>query len=131
MSLAQAARVGDAVSAIDTPGAGDRPRRDGAQHRAHGGLSRARTACDCARTPRCTRAPPSRKLQIAAGAVGVCVQKLSEAEALAGAGVGDIYISNEVIDAAKLAALAALAGRVKLSLAVDSALGVDRLARRR
>jgi D-serine deaminase-like pyridoxal phosphate-dependent protein len=66
--------------------------------------------------------------QIAAGAVGVCVQKSSEAIALAEAGVGDIYVSNEVIDAAKLRELAALAGRVKLSIAVDSALGVDRLA---
>ena len=32
------------------------------------------------------------RLQIAAGAVGVCVQKTSEAEALAAAGVDDIYI---------------------------------------
>ena len=38
------------------------------------------------------------KAQIAAGAVGVCVQKLSEAEVLADAGIADIYISNEVID---------------------------------
>ena len=68
------------------------------------------------------------KLQIAAGAVGVCVQKLSEAEALAAAGVADIFISNEVIAPAKLARLAALAGRIRLALAVDSALGIDRLA---
>ena len=51
------------------------------------------------------------RLQIAAGAVGVCVQKTSEAEALAAAGIDDIYISNEVIDAAKLARVAALARR--------------------
>jgi len=66
--------------------------------------------------------------QIAAGAVGVCVQKLSEAEVLADAGIADIYISNEVIDAAKLTGLAALAGRLNLAIAVDSVLGVDRLA---
>lgn len=66
--------------------------------------------------------------QIAAGAVGVCVQKTSEAVALADAGVADLYVSNEVIDEARLAALAALAGRVRLAIAVDSALGVDRLA---
>ena len=36
------------------------------------------------------------RLQIDAGAVGVCVQKTSEAEALAAAGIDDIYISNEV-----------------------------------
>jgi D-serine deaminase-like pyridoxal phosphate-dependent protein len=59
--------------------------------------------------------------------VGVCVQKLSEAEALAAVGVNDIYISNEVIEPAKLARVAALAGRVTLAIAVDSALGVSRL----
>src|SRR5665647_2311566 len=52
------------------------------------------------------------KAQIAAGAVGVCVQKLSEAEVLADAGIADIFISNEVIDEAKLARVAALAGRI-------------------
>jgi D-threonine aldolase len=68
------------------------------------------------------------KAQIAAGAVGVCAQKVSEAEVLADAGVPDIYISNEVIDAAKLMRVAALAGRIRLAIAVDSILGVDRLA---
>lgn len=68
------------------------------------------------------------KLQMQAGAVGVCVQKLSEAEALAEAGVADIFISNEVIATAKLTRLSALAGRIKLAVAVDSALGIDRLA---
>jgi len=66
--------------------------------------------------------------QIAAGAVGVCVQKTGEAEALAAAGVDDIFISNEVIDAGKLARVAALACRCRLALAVDSALGIERLA---
>jgi D-serine deaminase-like pyridoxal phosphate-dependent protein len=66
--------------------------------------------------------------QIAAGAVGVCVQKVSEAEALAAAGVADLYISNEVIDPAKLERVARLAGQVTLAIAVDSTLGVQRLA---
>lgn len=66
--------------------------------------------------------------QVAAGAVGVCVQKTSEAEALAAAGVSDIFITNEVIDVAKLARLTALAHRCTLAVAVDSELGIDRLA---
>ncbi|MEO8937416.1 MAG: DSD1 family PLP-dependent enzyme [Burkholderiaceae bacterium] len=66
--------------------------------------------------------------QIAAGAVGVCVQKTSEAEALADVGVDDIYISNEVIAPAKLARVAALAKRVTMAIAVDSLPGIDRLA---
>jgi D-serine deaminase-like pyridoxal phosphate-dependent protein len=66
--------------------------------------------------------------QVALGAVGVCVQKTSEALALADAGVRDIFVSNEVIDPVKLDRLAALAARVQLALAVDSAPGVERLA---
>ena len=54
------------------------------------------------------RMPRSRRWQIAAGAGGRA-QKLSEAQALAEAGVADLYISNEVVDAGKLAELAALA----------------------
>jgi D-serine deaminase-like pyridoxal phosphate-dependent protein len=66
--------------------------------------------------------------QISHGAVGVCVQKTSEAEALAAQGVQDIFITNEVIDQAKLGRVAALAREVKLAIAVDSALGILRLA---
>lgn len=68
------------------------------------------------------------RLQMEAGAVGVCVQKVGEAEALAEGGVADIFIGNEVIAPAKLARLAALARRVKLAVAVDSVLGIERLA---
>lgn len=72
--------------------------------------------------------------QIQAGAVGVCVQKTAEAEALfAAGGVRDIYISNEVIAPHKLARVAALAHRLKaqggqLGIAVDSLHGVQALA---
>ncbi len=69
------------------------------------------------------------RLQIEAGAVGVCVQKLSEAQALAEGGVGDIFISNEIIDDAKLIDVASLAGRIRLALCVDSQLGISRLER--
>jgi D-serine deaminase-like pyridoxal phosphate-dependent protein len=74
------------------------------------------------------KSPELARLQLAAGAVGVCVQKASEALALADGGVEDLFVSNEVIAPAKLAALARLAGRVRLALAVDSPLGVQRLA---
>ncbi len=69
------------------------------------------------------------RMQIAAGAAGVCVQKVSEAEALAAHGIDDLYISNEVVAADRVVRVAALAGRVRLAVAVDSALGIDRLAR--
>ncbi|MDO9277906.1 MAG: DSD1 family PLP-dependent enzyme [Polaromonas sp.] len=73
------------------------------------------------------------KLQIAAGAVGVCVQKTAEAEALAAGGVNDIYISNEVIAPHKLKRVVALARTLaerggQLALAVDSLHGIAQLA---
>lgn len=68
-----------------------------------------------------------------AGATGACVQKVSEAEALAAAGVNDLYISNQVIAGAKLLRVARLAHQLglrggRLALAVDSEEGIERLA---
>ena len=48
------------------------------------------------------------RLQIARGAVGQCVQKVGEAEALVWGGVADILVSNQVVGAAKLRRLAGL-----------------------
>jgi len=48
------------------------------------------------------------RLQIAAGACGICCQKVSEAEAFARAGIADILVSNQVRDAAKIDRLARL-----------------------
>ena len=73
------------------------------------------------------------RLQMQAGAIGVCVQKTSEAEAMVAGGVNNVYISNEVVAPAKLARVADLAHRVaaehgQLAIAVDSLEGVHRLA---
>lgn len=57
--------------------------------------------------------------QIALGAVGVCCQKVAEAEALVEGGVNDVLIANEVIGAAKLRRLAALARAAKIAVCVD------------
>src|SRR5215470_9031141 len=67
------------------------------------------------------------KRQIALGAVGVCCQKVSEAEAMVDAGVGDVLVTNEVAGAAKLARLAALAKRAKVGVCVDDAANVSEL----
>ena len=72
-------------------------------------------------------------MQVRAGAVGVCVQKTAEAEAMVAGGVRDVYISNEVISLSKLkrVALMALAlepNNGKISIAVDSLEGVRQLA---
>ena len=68
-----------------------------------------------------------------AGAHGHCVQKTSEAQALAAGGIRNIYISNEVIAPAKLARVAQLSQQLhaqggRLALAVDSLEGIARLA---
>jgi D-serine deaminase-like pyridoxal phosphate-dependent protein len=71
--------------------------------------------------------------QMAAGAVGVCVQKTSEAEALAAAGVHNLYISNQVVAPTKLARVATLARELgarggRLAIAVDHLQGIELLA---
>lgn len=59
--------------------------------------------------------------QIELGAVGVCCQKVSEAEILVEGGVGDVLVSNQVAGARKLDRLAALAGRATVAVCVDDA----------
>jgi 3-hydroxy-D-aspartate aldolase len=57
--------------------------------------------------------------QMELGAVGVCCQKVSEAEVLVEGGIGDVLVSNEVAGAGKLYRLAALARRAKIAVCVD------------
>ena len=73
------------------------------------------------------------KMQIKAGAVGVCVQKTAEAEIMVAGGIHNVYLSNQVIAPEKLARVAALTQEValhggKIAIAVDSIEGVSRLA---
>src|SRR5688500_9030618 len=70
-----------------------------------------------AKTHKC---PTIALAQIAHGAVGVCCQKVSEAEAMVDGGVRDVLISNEVVGLAKLQRVAALAQRAKISICVDA-----------
>ena len=60
--------------------------------------------------------------QVAAGAVGICVQKTSEAEPFLAGGIGDVLVTNEVVGERKLARLAQLAARfpaARLGVCVD------------
>jgi 3-hydroxy-D-aspartate aldolase len=67
--------------------------------------------------------------QIAHGAVGQCVQKVGEAEALVRAGVKDILVSNELVGERKLRRLAALAGDATIALCFDAPEQVDAASR--
>jgi 3-hydroxy-D-aspartate aldolase len=57
--------------------------------------------------------------QIELGAVGVCVQKVSEAEAMVYGGVPDVLVTNEVVGRQKLRRLMALAGSARIGVCVD------------
>jgi D-serine deaminase-like pyridoxal phosphate-dependent protein len=59
--------------------------------------------------------------QIALGAVGVCCQKVSEAEAMVDGGVADVLIANEIVGTPKLKRLAALAKRARIAVCADDA----------
>lgn len=65
------------------------------------------------------KSPVIAQLQAARGAVGQCVQKVGEAEALVAGGVRDVLVSNEVVGAAKLARFAALARLADVAICAD------------
>jgi 3-hydroxy-D-aspartate aldolase len=69
------------------------------------------------------------RLQVEAGAVGLCCQKVSEAEALVEAGAGDILVTNEVVGDTKLRRLVALAQRARIAVLADHGPSVELLGR--
>ena len=69
------------------------------------------------------------KAQLAAGAAGVTCQKIGEAEIMARGGVDDILITYNILGAAKLARLRALADQVRaLAVTADNAPVVEGLS---
>ncbi|MFB3881621.1 MAG: D-TA family PLP-dependent enzyme [Armatimonadota bacterium] len=60
------------------------------------------------------------KMQLDAGASGIAVAKVGEAEVMADAGIDDILIAHEVVGAAKIERLIQLAKRAKVAVGVDS-----------
>lgn len=67
------------------------------------------------------KSPIIAKRQMARGAVGVCVQKVAEAEVFAAEGVSDILVSNEIVGESKLARLCALSSSTNVAVCVDDA----------
>jgi D-serine deaminase-like pyridoxal phosphate-dependent protein len=63
------------------------------------------------------------------GATAFLCAKLNEAEVLAGAGVPDIFVANQVIGPSKLARLALVAKRAKVRVCVDDAGNVAEMSR--
>ena len=59
------------------------------------------------------------RLQLEAGAAGIACAKSTEAEVLVEAGVGDIFIANQVVGPEKVARVLALSRRATISVGVD------------
>ncbi|HWD41593.1 MAG TPA: alanine racemase [Fimbriimonas sp.] len=64
--------------------------------------------------------PEFAQRQIELGAVGITCQKLGEAEVMADAGIQDVLISYPLVGVGKAERLAALASRIRMSVAIDS-----------
>lgn len=77
------------------------------------------------KTPKC---PQVAKLQLDAGAIGITVAKLGEAEVLADAGLGPILMANQVVGPIKIDRLMALRARgVDITTAVETEFNVREL----
>src|SRR5215472_7568378 len=69
-----------------------------------------------AKTHKC---PVIAQKQVELGAVGVCVQKVSEAEAMVYGGVRDVLVTNEVVGRQKLRRLVSLAECARVGVCAD------------
>ncbi len=65
------------------------------------------------------KSPELARMQVEAGAIGVCTATVWEAIVMSRAGIDDVLIANQVGGAEKIGALAAAAGKGSLSVAVD------------
>lgn len=66
--------------------------------------------------------------QMNAGAIGICCAKSEEAEIMAGAGLPEIMIPNQIITPVKITRLMAVASTASVIVAVDSGKNVEDLA---
>lgn len=118
--------IGDAIADVDTPAllldldvfdanlraVHDRVAASGLALRSHGKAHKCSTIG---------------RLQVEAGAVGLCCQKVGEAEAFVDGGIRDVLVSNVVVGTGKAQRLARLAARARVAVCVDSALQVEQL----
>src|SRR5204863_3158718 len=73
------------------------------------------------------KCPVIAKLQVEAGALGVCVATVPEAEAMVEAGIKGVLLTSPVMDTGKIARMAALAKKGEVLLSVGDAREVDML----
>lgn len=78
---------------------------------------------------KCHKTPIIAHMQVKAGAKGIAVAKLGEAEVMANSGINDVYIANQVVQTSKLERLAALNEYSTVSVAVDNPTVVETLSK--
>jgi D-serine deaminase-like pyridoxal phosphate-dependent protein len=119
MTTRPPAEIGMSLDEVDTPAlvidldAFERNLRRLADRVRQGGGVRLRPH---AKTHKC---PVIALQQIALGAVGVCVQKVGEAEAMVYGGVRNVLVTNEIVGRQKLRRLMALAHVAEVGVCVD------------
>ncbi len=59
-------------------------------------------------------------LQVEQGAVGVCCQKVSEAEIFVSGGISDVFITNEIVGRKKISRLVNLSSQATIGVCVDN-----------
>jgi Predicted amino acid aldolase or racemase len=74
------------------------------------------------------KVPEIGQMQIAAGAAGITVAKISEAEVFAEGGINDIFVAYPTIGASKWKRAAELARSITLTVGVDSLVGIEGLS---
>jgi D-serine deaminase-like pyridoxal phosphate-dependent protein len=70
------------------------------------------------------KCPDIAHAQMERGAVGICCQKVGEAEAFVAAGIRDVLVTNEIVGATKLERLARMATSAKVGVLADDAANV-------
>src|SRR5215831_400356 len=127
MPLPPPAAVGMALNDVDTPAllidldAFERNLQRMADFVGSAGRVRLRPHC------KTHKSPIIAARQLALGAVGVCCQKVSEAEVMVDGGIADVLVANEVAGVAKLDRLAALARRARIAVCADDPDGVGEI----
>ena len=128
MSQPPPARIGDALEDVDTPALlidldafeaniatmAKTVGGYGVRLRAH------------SKTHKC---PEIANRQVAAGAIGVCCQKVGEAEAMVAGGVENVMVTNQIWGASKLQRLAELAKSARIGVCVDDETNVRDLGK--
>ncbi|HIJ55924.1 MAG TPA: DSD1 family PLP-dependent enzyme [Deltaproteobacteria bacterium] len=75
-----------------------------------------------AKTHKC---PTVALLQMARGAVGVCCQKVGEAEAMVYGGVRDVLVTNQIVGDSKIERLVSLAKQARIAVCADDPVHIE------